>query len=254
MTTKIVLAVVAATAISGSIFSQQTSKQDSLPVVKTMQNEIGASFVPVLITLLGGQPGYSNIFSITYKKRINNHSLWRVRVLANLHYNPSRWDHNYLVVDQTDSTETRNVYDPFKKPSWVLKTGYEYNRGKRKFKWLAGSDLYCMFSSYHFHSSVEQYKIDTLHNSILYDRTLSYTSLDLRDYSVGLSPFVGVKYSLSKRFYIAAEFGFNFEFSLKRTYDTYDNSLGSSSTEERTVEFQVYSDPIMADLSLNFRF
>ncbi len=256
MTKIIVLAFVIITALSNQVFAKETFTKDTTPLEKIRKHEIGASFSPALVIMLGGSPGYYNRFAVTYRKNKSEHYSLRIAASVTSYYEPYYFWNNNNPIHETDSTVTYYMTGGNKNPKWQLNFGYEYNWGKRKVKWYTGGDLFYAYSSTYGHSSTIRYRKDSIINgnmNIHLDSVLNHFSSLRINHHLGFSPLIGLKFPISKRFYISAQFHINLGLQFGGRREEYSNNTFTV-YHDKYINFEVDSPGIISDLSLVFRF
>jgi hypothetical protein len=203
----------------------QTEKPDSLKNHSFFKkNEVSVNTAPVFKQLLTTGGSGSTRFSIGYKRYLNEKSALRFSLMADRIDNAVYNIHERsVIILNSDSVLIRQetVSPPYFSPH--INIGYERLFGKRKLKWFYGADLVLGYSQ---NKTFKQ-------NIVLYrDSTQGSTSWTEKEYRpeivarsttktffMGVTPFFGVKYPLSKRFSVSAQVGVDAIFRDQRVTD-----------------------------------
>ena len=235
--------------------SAQDSVSTSNPLPQAKKNELSINTIPCLGVLIASE-SENNRFSIGYKRNLNERSALRISlavdIVKNSFYNSFSNDKIILSTDSVlikRKTELQNYVSPH------LNIGYERLFGKRKLKWFYGGDIVIGY----FKTLVLEREMilhrDTIKGTAGWledqfdSRTVSRT--DSKIFSVGLSPFFGAKYPLSKRFSISAQIG------VAMSYNTAAVSeIGSGSKKNYQVStFDFNESPgLLNDISIVYKF
>jgi hypothetical protein len=198
----------------------QTITSDSFNLKK---NEIGLNTAPVLRHLLTNGDASSTRYSLTYKRNLNKRSALRFSLVADL-INNSKYDHHYSGNDKIIlNSEGILVRQEIVSPNFIsphLNVGYERLFGKGKLRWFYGADLTFGYSE----NRVVKQNIALQKDSMQASQTwveneykpeiVSRTTI--KTIAVGLTPFFGAKYPISKRFSISAQVGVDIVFRDQR--------------------------------------
>lgn len=177
-----------------------STKIDSTTIVRLRKNEIGINTTPILSALIGSSLNI-NRFSISYKRILNDRSSLRIVVIADKGF--TSYTH---VVPTSDTTVNTHFYNNYFSPH--INLGYERLFGRKKLKWFYGADLILGYNKDSNSKLVSKTYTDTLSGSMYMETNPKTTLLnETKGYMLGLSPFFGLKYSLSKRFSISAQAG-----------------------------------------------
>lgn len=182
-----------------------SSKIDSASIIRQRKNEIGINTTPLLSALIGSSLDI-NRFSITYKRILNDKSALRIAVIADKGFT------SYSSVLPTSDT-TINTHFYYDHLSPHINLGYERTFGKKKLKWFYGADLILGYSKESNSQLISKTYTDTVSGSMYMEVNPKTTMLnETKGYMVGLSPFFGAKYALSKRFSISTQVGMDATF------------------------------------------
>ena len=255
MNTKIIIALATAIAVSCGTFATET-KFDS---TKVRKNELGLNIAPLAVALMGGSSYYPR-YALTYKRWFTEKRAIRIGVS----YNEQVGDYPlgglpYKTLQLTDSTR-RDYYSYYQaNEKYQLNLGYQFIFGKRKLKQFAGIDLILGLYHSHYYSYAETIEFDTtgvgqsnagLYETLLYSTDLGTTNYDTK--FIGLSPFYGIMFPVSKRFSVSAQVGYDFTYGITTaTKSIY--SAGQPQSYTYNV-FEINSPGIVNDVSLIYRF
>lgn len=194
----------------------QTISTDSLKISSNLKkNEISINTAPVLRQLLSNGTNSATRFSMTYKRNITDRSALRLSLVAdqinndvfNYHHSPEM----EIMILESDSVMIRQerISPGFISPH--LNIGYERLFGKGKLKWFYGADLTLGYSESKTLTQNITLQRDSVNGTYgwvqkSYDPEIVSRS-NIKTVSVGVSPFFGVKYTLSKRFSVSAQVG-----------------------------------------------
>lgn len=192
------------------VLVSSAQKNDSLLGAHVFKkNEISINSAPVFKVLFYTGNSKAERYSITYKRHLfNDRSALRFSVIMdkfNSHY--ERLSVSTSSVRHLEETQqTHGYWNPH------INFGYEQIHGKKKVKLFYGTDFLIGYSE---SKSFRQYRVvsigtDTLSSSPAMLESFNsddnlYTKINT--FSVGLNPFVGVKYPISKCFYISMQIG-----------------------------------------------
>ncbi|HEY0031216.1 MAG TPA: hypothetical protein VGC65_10690 [Bacteroidia bacterium] len=222
------------------------------------KNELSINAVPVFKMLSNTGPSPATRFSFTYKRYLNEKSTLRFSVkadridLAANKYNP--WNEHILLGDDTVITKERRVSPAYFSPH--LNIGYERLFGRNKLKWFYGADLSVGYArSRSFIESKTLIKDTTqgaggwIESMTNQSEILSTTTKKIT--SLGLSPFFGLKYPLSKRLSVSAQVGVDMVYRNEDRTET----TGSTVKKYRVSSFDFNQDTgFLNDISLIYKF
>jgi hypothetical protein len=192
-------------------------------------------------------------FSLIYKRRLNQKSALRFSVMAQL--NKSEYisnDYRSYMTGYISASDTMRTLVNKRTPrhgTYHFNLGYERIFGKQKLKWFYGTDLILGYTPSSNHSNYIKYYYLNYYTSA---QTINnHVDITSRTYAIGLSPFFGTKYPISKHFLISAQIGFDFE---------YRKQLSTSRQDYKTSEkyeistFIIDGPGLINDLSIVYRF
>lgn len=232
------------------------SKPTIVPEFK--KNEISINTAALFRVLLN--PGVSEVtrFSATYKRNLNERSAFRFSIIADVIHNDVYYKSppNDKIILQTDSViiKQSNVYPKYISPH--INLGYERLFGKHKLKWFYGTDISIGYAQNHSYIENKNLFRDTAQGKNAWVELEKLqadivSKTDKKIFSVGFSPFFGVKYPISKRLSVSAQIGADMTYqnqtisetkgSVKRTY-----TVSSFDFSENT--------GILNDMSLIYKF
>jgi len=222
------------------------------------KNEISINTAPLFRVLLNASSSEATRFSATYKRNLNCHSALRLSIMADMMNGDNYYTHpwNDVIILQTDSVMIKQSQVA---PGYVsphINIGYERLFGKHKLQWFYGADLlvgYAQNKSYLQNTTLIR---DTAQGSSAwverYDLKADVVSkTEKKIVSVGISPFFGAKYPISKRFSLSAQVGFDLTFrheDLTITKGSFIDKLNVSSFDFNS------STGILNDISLVYKF
>lgn len=244
-----------ASAQEGTDFNSSPTTVASEPLKR---NEISINTAPLFRMLLGAGSSEATRFSATYKRNLTSKSAFRFSIMADMmnqnSYYPNPW--NEAIILQTDSVLIKQTTVS---PSYVsphVNIGYERLFGKNKLKWFYGTDLTL---GYHKSESYKQNKTlvrDTAFGQNAWVEVLDVqanivSSTKTKGYSIGLSPFFGAKFPVSKRLSISAQVGADMAF---RNMEVEETKAGiTNKSRFSTFDFNL-STGILNDISLVYKF
>lgn len=238
----------------------QESKPISTPTVPSefKKNEISINTAPLFRVLLNSGLAEATRFSVSYKRNLSENSALRFTLVADMinsnafNYNP--W--NEVIIIQSDSVVVKQVQVT---PGYVsphLNLGFEKLFGKHKLKWFYGTDLTIGYSenqSYiqnktlirDFSSGPNVWVEAQTFQADIISRSKTET------FSLGLSPFFGAKYPLSKHFSLSAQVGVDMAVQNKNI--SVSNNLVTSNFHVTSFDFN-QSTGFLNDISLVYKF
>ncbi len=245
--------VVSASAQEGTDFSP---KSDTVPQFK--KNEISINTAPIFRALLNGGSAQATRFSATYKRNLTSKSAFRFSIIADMmnqnSYHPNPW--NEVIILQTDSVLIKQTTVS---PSYVsphVNIGYERLFGKNKLKWFYGTDLTLGYSKSESYKQNKTLVRDTAVGPNAWVEVMD-TQADIvyktktKAFSVGISPFFGAKYPLSKRFSISAQVAVDLVFQKSQVVET--KGATTRKFTYSTFDFN-QNTGIVNDISLIYKF
>ncbi len=200
------------TAMNAKALETKDNK-DTASIVKQIKNEIGVNVIPILNPLIFASTSNVNRFSVSYKRILNDKSALRFALELDLSDN-SIYTHSNssdTILQGTDNSliKQHETYSNYFRPHFNL--GFERYFGKRKLEWFYGADA--VFSYYENIYKKQNINLDKdstsgsvkwVENNLLTETVLSNKSTVI---GFGISPFLGAKYSLSKKFAISVQAG-----------------------------------------------
>ena len=260
MTKKIVWAFLI-TSLAFKGFSQNNSwrfiEEPKVPEEEIKKNEAGFNTATFIAVVLGTQM-YQPKLSLSYKRIVKERNAIRFSINGlPKTYLGSTHEHFYII-SQTDSTQLRRNYQNINGNKYQGNIGYERRKGKKKFKCFLGADLIFGHSGERRITYDESYSLektfdgkDTLYQFRL-DSTAAIAFTSTRFFYTGISPFIGLNFSISKRFALSVQTGADMSFSIgkMKTKDYIKNET----TETRISTFNFNMDGLVNDLSIVYRF
>lgn len=249
-------------AMVASASAQEGTDFNSIPKTVASEpfkrNEISINTAPVFRMLLGAGSSEATRFSATYKRNLNCKSAFRFSIMADMinqypHY-PNPW--NDAIILETDSVLIKQTTVS---PGYVsphVNIGYERLFGKNKLKWFYGTDLtlgYFKSESYKQNKTLVR---DTAFGQNAWVEVQNVQAdiisrSKTKGYSIGLSPFFGAKFPISKRFSVSAQVGVDMTFKNMEVTET-KNGL-TNKQRVSTFDFN-QSTGILNDISLVYKF
>ncbi|CAN5432353.1 hypothetical protein BH10BAC1_BH10BAC1_02870 [soil metagenome] len=228
------------------------------PDTELKRNEISINTAPVFKILLGATNFEANRFSFTFKRNLSSKSALRFSLMADKvegdEFRFAPWNEviilesNNVMIKQTTSSPA------YLRPH--VNIGYERHFGKHKLQWFYGADATCGYSK---NNTVVQNKLltkDTTQgpNTWIYVnefRADIVSRTDRKIISVGISPFFGAKYPISKRFSISAQVGVDMTFQKIEAIET--QGTVAKKFNYSTFDFNG-STGLLNDISLVYKF
>lgn len=200
--------------------------QTEIPKAITRKNEIALDIKPVLISTLGATNEYSNTTGLMYKHHFGKSALrlgltpmWskytKRLLLENYDFNSQiHFPSNTKIETDTSSSTLWGTIIGKSRYSFSFDLGFEYNFGKRKLTHFIGTDFNLGFFSVLSQISRTDYAKDTSYtpDQLTFVRYTLVSESQSMIKKIGISPFYGVKYSISKRFSLAMQTGIEYYF------------------------------------------
>ncbi|MFZ5554941.1 MAG: hypothetical protein ACOZCO_17655 [Bacteroidota bacterium] len=218
------------------------------------KNEVGIGITPAIVVTFGGSPGYESVFSFTWRRFTEEK--FSLRCMPSVTFFR---DLLYSSGDLIEDNDTMRIIDyrtTNEKPRYMIKAGFEKYWGKRKAKWFVGVDAFYYFKKekynhtrYYYHpdsstlaSGYINYKVDSLDH--LYTRETNH-------HAYGVSPFIGLRVPVAKRWSLIFQGSFLFGYSFDKT-DYYENLVFTR--KENSHGFVFSMNGLVSDFSVNFLF
>lgn len=222
------------------------------------KNEISINTAPLFRALLGAGSSEATRFSATYKRNLTCKSAFRFSIMADMIHRDSYFfsSRNGVIILQTDSII---IKQSSVSPSYVsphVNIGYERLFGKHKLKWFYGADLTLGYYESRSYKENKTLVRDTSYGPSAWVEVLD-TQADIvyltktKAYSIGISPFFGAKYPISKRFSISAQVGVDMTYQDQSIAET--KSGITKNYRVSTFDFN-QSTGILNDISLVYKF
>lgn len=236
--------------------AQETMSNPSpKPETEFKKNELSINTAPFLRALLNaGNVGVTR-FSTTYKRNLNERSALRFSFVADFYaYNDHSNFQKELIILRMDSVlvKQKTVSQNYVAPH--VNIGFEKLFGKHKLKWFYGADVFVGYSEKRSFKQNTTLRRDTTQGPFSwvedeFNRDI-VSKTNVKTISIGLSPFFGAKYPISKRFSISAQVGGDM------AYRTNNISEMTSSTHKtsRISEFDFSVPALLNDISLIYKF
>lgn len=235
------------------------SKTTPTPVLEQKKkNEISINTAPVFRVLFSAGSVEATRFSATYKRNLTCKSAFRFSIMVDKinenGYYPGPWKD--AIILQTDSVliKQSTVNPGYVSPH--INIGYERLFGKNKLKWFYGADLTL---GYYESQSYKQNKTlvrDTAFGQNAWVEVMNVqadivSKTKTKAYAVGISPFFGAKYPISKRFSVSAQVGADMAFQSKEIAET--KGVTTSKYHVSAFDFNMNTG-IINDISLIYKF
>jgi hypothetical protein len=196
------------------LLSKNTFSQNSTDSIITKKNEIGIDLIPFIKVLSNVNKTSSFQASILYKRKISKKLYFRFGIKTNSFTNRTQYnDIYYSPLDNTNNIINYNK--TIKTPETQLNTGIEYRWGKKKLKFFTGLDLGYSYSK----ETYSEYTGLRTNNVGYYPSGLTVNANDsvIRSFStvrngINITPFIGIQYHFSKRFFFSTQFGIPFQY------------------------------------------
>jgi len=244
------------TSATAQDLNDSTKKAALVPSLK--KNEISINTAPAFRILLNSGESQATRFSATYKRYLSCNSAFRFSIMADVIHNDSYYPNYWsdAIILQADSVMIKQITVT---PTYVsphINIGYERLFGKHKLKWFYGADLTLGYSE---SRSMKQNKTlvrDSTQgpNAWVEAQTFQADIVSRRTtkmYSVGISPFFGAKYPLSKRISISAQVGVDMTFQNKQITETASGT--SQNFNVSAFDFNTNTG-LLNDISLIYKF
>lgn len=158
----------------------------------------------------------------------------------------------------SQSIRTRNIYLPWSSSHTILapSIGKEWEiRASRRWSFLYGADL--KFSYMNFASRVKN--VSRVDDGTFEEERAQLRENDLHNFYGGFSPFVGVKWEFSKRFYFYAQTGFDIGFRRFSQERRTTELLGGQAMDPTVVESMrgsqfLLNRKMFSGIQLNYKF
>ncbi len=220
------------------------------------KNEFALNTLPLLIGAAGGSPGLSN-FNLLYRRNFDKKWSFRLGVGAVLRNTYNYYAYNYNLLSYTDSTQIREFYTSHNKPEVRVTVGAEYNWGKRKVTWYTGADIFAGHFKKQDLNYTFLFELDSATATgagpqweMDFDSYAITEWTDSRNYTFGISPFIGFKAPLGKRFGVSVQSGLNFFFM----YTSADRIYPDPQTDATYVSYNFELPGLINEVSLRYRF
>jgi hypothetical protein len=234
------------------------SYTDSNPEIGQKKNELSINTAPFLRVLLNAGNMDVTRFSATYKRNLNERSALRFSLVAdfinNKAYNDFNNSQKEVILLRTDSVLIKQKIISQNYVAPHMNIGFEKLFGKHKLKWFYGADVFVGYSEKRSFKQNTTLRRDTTQGPFSWVEDESNREIisktNVKTISIGLSPFFGAKYPISKRFSISAQVGGDM------AYRTNNISEMTSSTHKtsRISDFDFFEPSILNDVSLIYKF
>lgn len=212
MKKKIIIFAMSVTVI-GAKAQTNFSATDTITVSKPKKNEIGINIVPFLSNILFAANPDVNRLSVSYKRILSDKSALRFALELDISYSNRQYDIQDTIFQGAENSlvKQREIYSDYFRPHVNL--GYERFFGKRKGKWFYGADLVLGYYKDTYMKQNINYLLDS--TSVRWIENGSPEPILTKKsttVSIGISPFIGKKYSLSNKFSISMQVGVDCSF------------------------------------------
>ncbi len=233
----------------------KTVKQDS---VKIQKNEIGIDMIPI-VSLLSNSNSTSSKNSIQFKRSLNKN--WYLRANITAITRQDNYSNGYSqILGEKDSMVFIKYKKSVTKPEFQFNTGVEYRWGKNRIKYFVGSDIGYCFSKSDFSINYGERDKSNYYSNPDYAGTSYYgskkdstiTSFSLKTKGIGITPFIGMQFHFSKRWFFSAQVGPQFQIMRSKQTINFDNSNTYPSMNYSIVNFDV--NGFLNNFSLFYKF
>jgi hypothetical protein len=233
--------------VIGAKAQSSAVKPDSTTAAIFKKNEIGVNVSPILVGLLNNSLiPQENRLSVSYKRILNKKSALRFALGVD---NNGNLESSQSKLNDTTFYKHYN----FSSTSPFIRLGYERYFGKHKIKWFYGADIVVgKYKSSYSYTNSKSWS-DNSSNKTFNETSSTIEINNENNYLLGISPFIGTKYPLSKRFSISAQLGFDTNF--QSGYFTQNATNTSSSKKTKSSIVNMNSSPgIINDFSIIYKF
>ncbi len=214
--------------------------KESIPKALFKKNEISINISPLKNFLLSA-PQQQTRYAISYKRFLDPKSAIRTSIGIDYVNSNSSYQH------MPKNTIIRSSYKESSKMPFIS-VGYERYFGDRKLSFFYGADLIIGYY---------RSKKSSTGNNIFNDSIATLISMKSEEvtteniFKVGISPFIGAKYSFSKTLAVSCQMGYNFIYQSGQR--TITNKAGSQTN--RVSSFNVEKEPgFFSNISLIHKF
>jgi hypothetical protein len=238
-----------------NLAAQTSTSNLSQPVRTPGKNEISLNTAPVFRQLLSNSKPISTRFSFSYKRYLNEHSALRFSIMADLisKVNDNHYRREIILMNPDSVLIRQETISPgYVSPH--LNLGYERLFGRKKLKWFYGTDLSIGYSE------SRSFKQNT---HLQKDSTTSFgwiegayqpeivSRIKTETFSIGLSPFFGAKYPISKKFSISAQVGI--DMAIKNEYVSEKSAAATKNRHYSSFDFNMDTG-FLNDISIIYKF
>lgn len=238
---------------------------DSTEINTQYKHEIGTNFSTFFVGLLNPTADIKHgNFTLMYKYYLSEKLALRIIPSATRY--TIGWEAFGRERIEALVSETGGVQQQWRIETYHQDSKPQINIGVEKIKPISqrvklfyGSDLFYAYQSKFFSNDYEVRKYDTVSGNYLLVNLEDKITLQKNDYEtnyIGISPFIGIKYSFSKRFYLSANFNVNvaatFTKQTNLVKSLYSNKIDVSTKHYNG--FETWSHGYISDLSLSYRF
>jgi hypothetical protein len=223
-------------------------------------NEISFNLSPVVVTVLGGAPGYESRFSLFYKRSLENpRAAFRAGILfrpqsRNPFFSSDPWYFN-----ETDSTRTRNEFHYNTAKPWQLSLGMEWRSKGAHHKRVSGfisADAIAGFynQNYSLFDFAEKKDSTGQWTSVMF-ATNSVVQLDnkrARNWYAGINPNVGVRYAFGRHWLVFLQTGVDIVYAHHEQYTR--SGLGTSLVKESWESLDLNISGMFNEFAIVYRF
>ncbi|MEO8148793.1 MAG: hypothetical protein ABI723_14205 [Bacteroidia bacterium] len=213
------------------------------------KTEIGVNTVPVLIFAFNADD--INSYTLNLRMQHNKHA-WRYKLI----YKEQTWINepvSHFTVDDTVINWQVTTHDAEKYIGAAA--GLEFYNPNKKFRWYWGFDLigryYINSTQYSEYSSAidsNGYASDTYDQSTPHN----FGQVDKSEWAAGAGIKGGIRFPISKHFFLQTETHFEFMYRFIPTYKEQGNT--ASISKSTTTTFNLEADGLIPELTLYYRF
>ncbi len=234
------------------------------------KNELSVDLVPLIIFAAGAEGPFDRKGTIQYKRQVKSNLYLRVGVTVMKQIPERRFDNiSVLPADARYDIVTYRGYET--RPRFNLNAGLEYRWGKHRIKQFTGMDIGYLhgketFTSYfayvpkysnydpnNYYDS-GHYQHNGPDSTDLYANSLTSSITENTFNGVVLTPFYGIQYHFSKRFFFSMQLGLQMEFAIEDSKtENFIRSYGPPSSQTRLFNFEL-REGILNNFSIAYRF
>lgn len=234
------------TAVPMMVSAQLIKPYDSTDYFK---NEVHFNVSHGLSVLMGGSGRQYN--EVTYLRFLNEKIALRAGVY-NYGAIINEWENT---IDLSDSSVVKRENKSYLTSKWGLKLGVQKNMGQNRLKWHYGSDVGVYSHQHQYHLYENIYLKDDNNNTGYHyapENSELLEEINHPIFGIAISPFIGLRYPISKHFLLSAQMGGDLMFS---TGTQFTNNYRTGEKSHRQTNYFDFDSPgIISNVSLAYRF